>query len=274
MLQSLVKFGLSEKEARVYLALMELGPSSVTEVSKKSKVTRTNAYHLLSSLEIRGLVNSHENKGKMIYSAENPARIVQMLKDEIVNKKAQLDEAESILPELKEAYNDPEGKLKVRFYEGVEGVVSAYEDTLTSDTPIMAYASVEHQHAFFPGYFPEYYKRRTQKGIHVDCILAYTKESFRVKGLDKKHLRKTYIIPADFTISPEINIYDDKVAILSLKEKFAVIIQSKDVADAFKKLFRLAYERAGEYDEKLGVEYDSRLEIKDKRFAGKEAGIE
>lgn len=271
MLQSLMKFGLSEKEARVYFALLELGPSSVTDVSKKAKVTRTNAYHLLSALEVRGLVNSHESKGKMIYSAENPQRIIQMLRDEIAQKQRQLEEAEQIMPELKSSYNDPEGKLKVRFYEGVEGVVSAYEDTLTADTSILAYASVENQHAFFPGYFPEYYKRRTEKGISVKCILAYTKESFRIKGLDKEHLRKTHIVPADYTISPEINIYDDKMAILSLKEKFAVIVQSKEVADAFTKLFDLAYERAEEYDEEIGKKYDQKLEVKDKRFAGKEA---
>ncbi len=270
MLQSLVKFGLSEKEARVYLALLQLGPSSVTEVAKKSKVTRTNAYHLLSALELRGLVNSHEEKSKMIYSAESPERIMIMLKEDISAKKRMLEEAENIIPELKTMFNDPEGRLKVRFYEGVEGVISAYEDTLTAKSPILAYASVEHQHAFFPGYFPEYYKRRTMRGIPVKCILAYTKESFRVKSLDEKHLRESHIVPADYSISPEINIYDDKLAIMSLKEKFGVIIESKDVADAFIKLYKLAYERAGEYDEKIGSKYDPKLEVKDKRFAKKE----
>ncbi|EKD47843.1 MAG: hypothetical protein ACD_65C00260G0001, partial [uncultured bacterium] len=34
--QTLVRFGLAEKEALVYVALLELGPSSVTDVAKKS----------------------------------------------------------------------------------------------------------------------------------------------------------------------------------------------------------------------------------------------
>ena len=268
MLQELVKFGLSDKEARIYLALLEMGPSSVTDVAKKAKVTRTNAYHLLSALELRGLVNSHEEKSKIIYSAENPARIEQMLRVEIEEKKRQLDEAVKIIPELKTLYNDPEGKLKVRFYEGVEGIISAYEDTLTAKTPILGFASVEHQHAFYPGYFPEYYKRRTLKEIPVKCMLAYTKESFRIKSLNAKQIRKTYIIPAKYSISPEINIYDDKIAIMSLKEKFGVIIQSKEVADAFGKMFELACERAKEYDAKIGKTYDPKLDIS-KEYAGK-----
>ncbi len=261
MLQALVKFGLSEKEARVYLALLQLGPSSVTEVAKKSKVTRTNAYHLLSALELRGLVNSHEEKSKMIYSAENPERIVRMLQEEISDRKRMLEEAEHIIPELKTMYNDPEGRLKVRFYEGVEGVISAYEDTLTAKSPILGYASVEHQHSFFPGYFPEYYKRRTMRGIPVKCMLAYTKDSLKVRSVDEKYIRKSYIIPSYFKISPEINIYDDKLAIMSLREKFGVIIQSKEVADAFAKLFKLAYERAEQYDKEFkSSEYDPKIE--------------
>lgn len=269
MLQSLMKFGLSEKEGSVYLALLELGPSSVTDVAKKARVTRTNAYHLLSALELRGLVNSHEEKSKMIYAAESPNRIERMLKHDIAEKERQLKEAMNVIPELKTMYNDPEGKLKVRFYEGPKGIVSAYEDTLTAETPILAYASVENQHAFFPGYFPEYYRRRTKKKIPVECILAYTKESFRVKELDKEHMRKSYIVPPEYTISPEIVIYDDKVGIMSLKEEFAVIIQSKEVANAFDKLFHLAYERAGEYDEKLGKKYDVKKAGKNKKYSKK-----
>lgn len=264
--QILVRFGLAEKEALVYMALLELGLSSVTDVAKKSHVTRTNTYHLLSALELRGLVSSHEEKGKMMYSAENPDRILQMLKEEIADKQKQLKEAEESIPQLKSLYNNPEGKLKVRFYEGVEGVISAYEDTLTAKTPILGYASVENQHSFFPGYFPEYYQRRTEKRIPVKCFLAYTKESFRIKSLDKKHIRKSYIVPADYTISPEINIYDDKVAIMSLKEKFAVIVQGKEVAGAFAKLFELACERAKQYDQKIGQIYDSKLEGKNIKY--------
>lgn len=130
------------------------------------------------------------------------------------------------------------------------------EDTLTARSTILGYASVEHQHSFMPGYFPEYYERRMRRGIPVKAILAYTKESFRIKDLDRSHIRVSKIIPLKFQISPEINIYDDKVAIMSLKEKFGAIIESKDVADAFRKLFELAYERAAEYDDKIGENYN------------------
>ncbi|MFH1218665.1 MAG: helix-turn-helix domain-containing protein [Candidatus Peregrinibacteria bacterium] len=253
MAQKLVDFGLSEKEAKVYLALLELGPSSVTEVARRARVTRTNSYHLLNSLLAYGLVSSNEGESKVIFSAERPHRLQYLLKERMGEAERRFTEVKELMPELNSLYHDPGQKIRVRYYEGVEGIIAAYEDTLTSKGKIFGYASVEHQHSFFPGYFPEYYERRTQKGIKVECFLAEDEDSLRIKSLDKKQLRTTRIVPKSFAISPEINIYDNKVAILSLKERFGVIIESGAVTDAFRKMFVLAYERAGEYDKKISA---------------------
>ncbi|HBB03067.1 MAG: transcriptional regulator TrmB [Candidatus Peregrinibacteria bacterium GW2011_GWF2_38_29] len=260
MFQDLIKFGLTDKEAKIYLALLEMGPSTVTEISKKAKITRTNGYHVLNGLITKGLVSTYEEKSKMVFIAENPERIVSMLEENLKEIETNIQRAKKVLPEFKAIHRHPTGKLKIKFYEGVEGIISVYEDTLTARSAILGYASVENQHSFMPGYFPEYYDRRTRRGIPVKAILAYTEDSFRIKGLDKAHIRTSKIIPVKYRISPEIDIYDDKVTIMSLKEKFGAIIESREVADAFKKLFMLAYERSSEYDEKIGKKYDPELE--------------
>ena len=264
MLKKLIDFGLSEKEAKVYLALLELGPSSVTEIARRARVTRTNAYHLLSALLTYGLVSSNESESKVIFSPEPPDRFLLLMKEKMNEAERQYKEAENLMPEMRSVFHDPEKKVKVRYYEGVEGIITAYEDTLTAKDKIFGYASVEYQHSFFPGYFPEYYERRTGKGIHVECFLAESDDSGRVKEQDKKHLRTTKILPKKFAISPEINIYDDKLAILSLKEKFGVIIESKEVTGAFKKMFQLAYERAEQYDREFQERQKKKKEKKKK----------
>lgn len=252
MLEKLKEFGLSPNEAKVYLALLELGSSSVTEIARRAKVTRTNAYHLLNALLTYGLVSTNENQSKVTFSAEKPERLLYMVRDRLNKAEKAYKEAEELMPELRSIYHDPEQKLRVRYYEGVEGIITAYEDTLRArNKKILGYASVEDQHSFFPGYFPEYYERRTDLGIRVECILAETDDSLRIKSLDKSHIRTSMIVPESYKISPEINIYDDKVAIMSLKEKFGVIIESREVTDAFKKLFKLAYEKAEEYDKSI-----------------------
>lgn len=265
MLEHLIRFGIPEKEARVYIALLELGPSSVSEVAKRAKVPRTNTYHLLNALVAKGLVSFHEKTSKMVFSAEDPHRIVQMLKNKSEEYNRFHKEANELMPEFRSIYNKQDGKLRMRFFEGVEGVISAYEDTLTAQEEILGYASVEYQHNFFPGYFPSYYTRRTKAGISVRCFLADTPETRRIKTLDKAHLRKTYLIPQRFAISPEINIYDNKVAIMSLKEKFGAIIESKEVADAFRNVFELALERAAQYDQEIEKEHRAEMVLEEMR---------
>ncbi|MFA5842793.1 MAG: helix-turn-helix domain-containing protein [Candidatus Gracilibacteria bacterium] len=254
MLDKLIKFGFPEKEARVYLALLELGPSSVSEIAKRARIPRTNAYHLLNTLTTKGLVSTNEKSSKMVFMAEDPQRLVQLLKNQSEEFHRMQQEAKDLLPEFYSIYHKDDGKLKVRFFEGVEGLISAYEDTLTARDEILGYASVEYQHNFFPGYFPAYYTRRTKRGISVKCFLADSPESRRIQELDKAHLRETMLLPSRFSISPEINIYDNKMAIISLKEKFGAIIESKEVADAFKKMFELAFERSKQYNKEIHTE--------------------
>lgn len=251
MLDKLIEFGLSPKDASVYLALLEMGPSSVTEIARRAKVARTNAYHLLNSLLAQGLVSMNDDQKKVVFSAEPPERLLYTMKEKAYDAERKYKMAEEFMPELKSIYHNPDQKLRVRYYEGVEGIIAAYEDTLTARGKILGYASVEDQHSFFPGYFPAYYDRRTANGIEVECFLAESPDSLRIKALDKKQLRTTMIIPKEFQISPEINIYDDKIAIMSLREKFGVIIESREVVDAFRKLFSLAYQKAQQYDKKI-----------------------
>lgn len=251
MLKKLIEFGLSDKEASVYMALLELGTAGVTDIARRAKVTRTNTYHLLNALMGYGLVSLSDDTRKALYSVEPPDRFLFMMKKKLADSERMLREAEEMMPELRSVYHDPDQTLHVRYYEGVEGIITAYEDTLTAKTKILGYASVADQHAFFPGYFPEYYERRTKKGIQVECFLADSVESRRIKAMDKKHLRVTKIVPEKFQISPEINIYDDKLAIMSLREKFGVIIESREVVEAFRKMFELAYERAAQYDKEI-----------------------
>jgi len=47
MINELEKLGLNEKEARVYLALLELGESNIQGLSAKSSVKRTTVYDIL-----------------------------------------------------------------------------------------------------------------------------------------------------------------------------------------------------------------------------------
>jgi len=249
--KSLEFIGFSEKEILVYLALLELGKGTVTQISKKAGINRPTGYHVLSSLESKELVKASGKEPKQEYVAESPDQIEKLLQKKLENDQAFIKEAKKIIPELKSIHNVM-NRPKVFFYEGIEGLERVYEDTLTSTEPIMGYASVENMHAGLPGYFPEYYKRRTKKGIAIRGIFPNSETARERKRFDKEEMRESALIPADkYSFYPEINIYDNKIMIASWREKLGIIIESSEIADAMKKIYELAWSEAKRLDKEI-----------------------
>ncbi len=52
----LLGLGLTVNQAKVYLAILKLEKSSVSQIAKLSKVRREDVYRILPSLEILGLI--------------------------------------------------------------------------------------------------------------------------------------------------------------------------------------------------------------------------
>lgn len=251
-MEALLNVGFSLKEAKVYLALLKLGRGSVTKIAREAQILRTTTYDVLNSLFNKGLVSLSGKEPKQEYVAESPDKIKSFKADELTKKHQELKDVENnLIPQLKSIYN-VSARPKVMFYEGMEGVEQVYEDTLTSKETILAYANATEMHNALPKYFPEYYKRRRDKGIFIKVIVPNNTEGINRAHLDSDEARETALVPADkYNFSPEINIYDNKVMIASWKEKLGIIIESQEIADAMKTIFELAWPEAKRLDEEL-----------------------
>lgn len=250
MFEKLVEFGLSEKEAKVYLALMELGEASVTDIARRARVTRTNTYHLLGALSSYGLVIGEQGDSKTMFVAQRPEKLLAFVREKMNKAANSYREAESLMPEFKSLYRDPEQKTKIKYFDGVEGIMAVYDDTLTAKSKILSYSTSEDRDSVLPGFFNDYYEKKAEKGIETESFVSESGLTKEQKMLLGEYKISAHMLPERFAISSEINIYDNKVAVVSLKEKTGFIVEGKEVADAFKKMFVLAYERAGEYDKR------------------------
>ena len=248
-IDNLVKFGLSEKEAQIYLSLLELGATSVASIAAKAKINRTTAYDILESLINYGIISRVGDHKKKTYIAEHPEQLVAYLERKSQEYVEKSEIAKNLLPELKGIYNSIPHRPRVKFYEGEAGIISIYEDSLTSQTEILSWLNAENTADFAKKYFDDYYKRRAEKKIHIKAVVSDSPTARKIKKRNIEEDRESRLVPKNqMDIKPECYIYDDKVAFMSLKEKFGVIIESKDIADAQRKLFELAWEKAKEYD--------------------------
>ena len=257
IIEALQKIGFSEKEAKIYTHLIRLGPQPASVISEKAGINRTTAYDIIETLTKKGLISSIKKEGITYFKALDPKELLNYLEREKVEHTKKLEkqqaEIEDMLPALISLENPESTKPKVTFYEGEKGMRQAYEDTLTSKETILAYAYVEDMHKGLPNFFPEYYQRRgVEKKIHIKCIAPDNKTSKERHKKDKEENREMLLIPKEkYNFSPEINIYEDKVLIASWREKMAIIIKSKEIADFHKKMYQLCWKQAKEEHKKL-----------------------
>jgi len=246
-LTTLIELGFTEKEAKIYIALLSLGKGTVSEITRKAGINRTTGYDILNDLVKKRVISVSGKEPKQEYLAESPDKILEYLESELEQKQKNLKEAKNLIPQLKSIHTVA-GRPKVRFYEGKQGLIDVYEDTLTSTETIRAYATVDDMHRALPGYFPKYYKRRASKGIHIRAIVPATPIGRERALHDKDEFRETAFVPSDkYYFSPEINIYDNKVMIASWREQLGIIIESAEIADAMKKMYELAWNEAKRY---------------------------
>ena len=248
---ALQTIGFSNKEVRVYLALLQLGQATATRIARLAAINRTTAYDILATLASKHLVTALGKEPKQEYRAESPDHLVVYQKERLKQGVGYLAIVEELVPQLK-SFHMVTDRPVVRFYEGEKGLRYVYEDTLTAHETIRAYASVEDTNAGLPGYFPKYYKRRTAAGIGIRAIFPHTKEASERSAFDKIEKRESVHVPREkYAFSPEINIYDNKVMIASWKEKLGITIESREISDAMKKIFELAWAEANRLDKEI-----------------------
>lgn len=243
----LKNFGLSEKEIAVYLALVELGPSSVRQISGKSKVNRGTAYDILKSLIALGLVSYYNKESKQYFVAEEPEKLLSA----IDQKKEDLEEVrgnvKENLPLLKTLFERQGGKPVVKFYEGSKGVRQIFEDVLESVSQIkdLSYflyssATAEHRKNVY-GSMPDFSKRRIAKNISVKIISLG--EGGKLAGLDER--KQMPIQHQNLKATHEI-IYAGKIAHISIGqngEPVGVVIQNKEIYNMQKMIFEFNWKK-------------------------------
>lgn len=243
----LEQLNFSEKESQVYLALLEVGSGKAKEISKKTGLNRTTVYDICDILLQRGLISKYKKGAGTYFNALEPKHLLTYLdreKEESAKTiEKQKQRVSDLLPQLVSLQNIFTTKPKVQFFEGEKGMREAYEDTLTSKEIILAYANVETMHEALPSFFPEYYKRRADNKIFIRAILPRNELSIERAKHNQEEMRDARFLPdVEQTFSPEVNIYNNKILIASWKEKMAILIESKELADLQKLTFNLLWE--------------------------------
>ncbi|MDD5463541.1 MAG: helix-turn-helix domain-containing protein [Candidatus Moranbacteria bacterium] len=231
--------GLNETEAKIYLASLELGQTSVSRIARKSGIKRTTIYLSLENLAAKGLISTVKKEGKSLYYAEDPRNLERIMQE-------RKDRISKLMPELLAFTSLIDKKPEIRYFEGVEGIKEVLMHALNNaDQEICNMYSEVFITDFDEKYFTEYYvPERMKKKIFVRTLVP---DNELMRSLEsEKSFRKIKLLPPDlFKINIEIMLYGkDKVNIISFKEKFALIIESPAIHNSFKSIFETLWATA------------------------------
>lgn len=243
LIEDLKELGLTEEEAKVYLATLELGGSYVSTIARKAGVNRVGCYHTLANLIKKGIVSSYSKNKIKYFTVESPKILV--------NKHERLlKQAKSILPELESLSTNSVYKPKIQYYEGLEGIKRIFQDTLSTQNEILGYTNLKNLPRVIPEeYIKSYTKAKIDKGIKSRMLSPVSEEArkytkkYYPKNFDHNLVEIFLVNPGEFWFEYEINIYDDKVALFSLKkdELIGLVLQSPVYAKTQRGIFNLAW---------------------------------
>ncbi len=227
---ALKEYGLSGKEIKVYLTLLQLGNINLQEIAKRIDLPRTTVYNTLSYLHQKGLVSKIIKKGVTYFEATDPKRFI----DNLEQRKKLI---EKVLPKLEGMKHIIKESSSVEIYEGSKGLFTILSDVFKIKQQTYYFGSyslsvevLKHQ--------PEHFRTiRLEKEIPARIVIdTFDEETFHKESYKKITQMRFLDSLKDFPCI--IFIYGEKVALYTLDgDLIGIIIKNPQVASAMKFVF-------------------------------------
>jgi sugar-specific transcriptional regulator TrmB len=243
MEQDLKKFGLTEYEIKVYMALLSEGAKKGGEVSKLSKVPHGKTYEALLSLAEKGFVSILPVKPK-VFTAINPALAVKhyssVKMDDMKKLEKEIIEKLELIKTLpKEA---PKAADKLTIVHGMKN-----ERNLSKHTYDIAKKYVKNMSTYE---FVSSNAREEARKRGIKIFQIATREMQNLKKNAKEELKKG--VPVKYFPFEELRlkIIDGDKAVLTIinpenpKDKLGVFIESKEFAHAMEYYYDMVWKKA------------------------------
>ena len=240
----MLELGLNEKEARVYLAGLQLGQDTAYNIARKAAMKRATVYFVLDRLIEKGFVSTKQSRKAMYYSVATPDKLIKILE----RKRQSL---ENILPELEDIVAAQKYRPSVEVYEGEEGVLLVYNETteyIKKYKEVLFYGSAKHYDspAMQQGLdlWASNLKNKRSKGREIlelgEPVAKKYAARIAKQGNPNHQIR---FMPKELRWDQNDNIiYGNKMAIFSPRGKiFAIVIESEPIVNNYRTMFELAW---------------------------------
>ena len=248
---TLLKLGLSEKEASIYFNLIQFGVASIAELSKITQMPRTTLRENINRLNEKGLVKNVVQGKKKLLKAETPEKLTLLLKEQqlrIEDKRTELSIVSKDINRLignllniQPLTNLPE--TEVQYFDNIESIRRLY-DRIVEAMEIKAYVDVVGITKYFPENFKKYREALKREGT-VFWDIIYLSDGAKELQKMVTHAGSYHykFFPPEVKINQmDYLIYEDNISLIQAgKSFFAVNIRNKLLADNARSMFDLVW---------------------------------
>ncbi len=242
----LQEIGLNKSEAKIYLALLEIGPSTTGPIMNKARISSSKIYGILNRLIEKGLVSFVIKAKTKYFQAASPETLLDYLDEKEEKLKHQHEEIKKILPLLQLKQKFIQDKQEAQVYLGWKGIMNAYTfilDRLNEGDDYAAFAQTRKEEGKkeVKLFFTQFQKKRERKKVIVKLIADISQK----KIFDSPPYTKFKNFHVKFVKNcpPGIIIGKEHIFISAFEESpVGVIIASKEIARYYKKYFYSMWE--------------------------------
>jgi sugar-specific transcriptional regulator TrmB len=232
--------GLTSAEAKIYIALLELGSSGANPILSHSGLQNSVVHRALNSLIEKGLVSFIMNGNRKVYQATEPDYFYSF----IDNKKKKFDQ---IFPELKKRKELLKSKTEATIYQGKKGISEIYGRLLNSGgKEYLTFGGGKRVTYEVMGedWWTALHTKRISKKIRSRQVFDDTIRKFG-EALNKRPLSNIRFLSQEFEQLTETVIIGEYVAIVMFTEApYGLLIKDPVVVESYRKNFEILWEKA------------------------------
>lgn len=234
--------GLTEKESKIYITLLELGPQAASVIARKVKLPRSSTFFQLDNLVEKGFVKKDIKSSVQYFSAISPEGLKNVLKRNQQRVANQLETLEGLIPEFNNLRSAFLPESKVSYFEGVEGICKMIDIQLEKDQPLY-FISAHLIHPEVNRYIREYYIPKRRKMKHKAQMIVTKTENSQNYAKYAKGVYEWigFVEEKESNFQSTVIIYGNSVQFLSSKpdDLSGVLIENSYLNKTMKSMFDL-----------------------------------
>ncbi len=233
-------FGLTQRQSRIYLALLKQGKLSVSDIAKQTGIPRVSVYPCLDELSRIGVISNITKNRRQLFEAQAPEILLQLLRQRSTV-------FESMLPLFAPILNRKTEHFSVQVYQGAEQSKQAVRDfyEYLEGSRIKLVRALAHLDLIktYPKYVPQMIERRQQMGVATQLLVAAEQRkamppSYRGSKREVRFLPPQFRINCTFQVAGEQSMF----TVTEHKDPVVLRVHSKPISSTVAAFFSFVWD--------------------------------